>query len=177
MTRYKKICIICSKNYVARRISTVFCSKRCANKSRALPTRMLESLMKRSMDYTVIEDMGLPSYKASIQDIPLLLDQANAERKRRGLKPITSREFETGCLINDRQPLSSIARENEKYILQEDPANTPQGFGEKTEIQEPHDPEMATLKLPDVVNNNNSVNNNGNGIRKLGNGIRKIGGK
>jgi len=53
MAAYQKICVICSKNFFTRRITTAYCSKVCQNRSRSLPATMKAQLLRRNAQYAI----------------------------------------------------------------------------------------------------------------------------
>jgi hypothetical protein len=50
---YNKICPICSTSFYCKKISSVFCSKKCRNRARSLPDELKMSLIKRSNLYVM----------------------------------------------------------------------------------------------------------------------------
>ena len=42
---YKKVCPIDSKVFYARKLNTIFCSKRCANRTRYMPAKLVANLI------------------------------------------------------------------------------------------------------------------------------------
>lgn len=153
MAIYSKICIMCNRDFRTMRISTLFCGKRCANRSRSLPLSMRESLVKRASGFTMVED-NRPNHRIKDEN-GLLMALALEEARKRGI--VTNR------------PLADVAEDNLQYISPNDPAlGDSTGFGvsgdnnKKQEIQHDRD-----------SNNTDSSNDTKISIKT---GIRKIGG-
>lgn len=49
---FNKICPICSKSFQCKKISTLFCSKKCNNRTRYLPKHLIQELVRRNNNYT-----------------------------------------------------------------------------------------------------------------------------
>lgn len=166
MAIYSKICIMCNNEFRTMRINSVFCGKRCGNRSRTLPPQIRQNLIGRNSQFTMVLDTR-PKHR--IQDENgLLMALAKAEAKRRG--------------IVDRDVI-----DNTKYINTIDPANGDStGFGVKQEDKNDN------TSVVDNHNNNAAENREGkdtNGsndnistipISSIGSrqtkGIRKLGG-
>jgi len=50
---YHKICIACTKGFIARRISAIFCSDKCRNQGRSMSSELKTSLVKRNSQYVM----------------------------------------------------------------------------------------------------------------------------
>lgn len=50
---YTKICPICSKAFDCLKVSTIFCSKKCNNRTRYLPRHMIAELVRRNNAYSI----------------------------------------------------------------------------------------------------------------------------
>lgn len=61
---YSKICPICSKSFFCKKVSTIFCSKRCNNRARSLPEPLRISLVTRANAYILKAD----KYVAEVPD-------------------------------------------------------------------------------------------------------------
>ena len=61
---YSKICPIDSKAFICKKISTIFCSKKCRNRARSLPEPLRLELIRRSSLYV----MKANNYVVEVQD-------------------------------------------------------------------------------------------------------------
>lgn len=173
MAVYSKICVICSKDFTCLRINTMYCSKKCANRARSLPSNLMEALVRRSQKFTVNtmlhKGVGIEQSSEATdsnpagKDLGLLVASAKAKATERGIK---TTGFSTkdalltigpNKLANDK--MKKVTEDNLKYINTEDAITDASGFRESAEgvgyIATPIDPnlvdnEMTDFKLPDV---------------------------
>lgn len=48
MPHYIKVCPVCMEQFFSKRSSRTYCSKKCTNRSRSIPSKLLEVLMEKS---------------------------------------------------------------------------------------------------------------------------------
>jgi len=143
MALYSKICIICNSEFKTMRISSVYCGKVCANRSRKLPQKMKQSLIQRASQFTfsTLEQMGMERTARGYtpdgatvdnplgKDAALLMAEALRIKAERDAKA-----KEMG--IRDNAPLANIAKDNIDFINTTDPAlGDSTGFKTKQEVQ------------------------------------------
>lgn len=159
---------MCDKEFRTMKINSLFCSKLCGNRSRSLPAKLKQSLVKRSYRFSVLED-NRPEHIIS-SDIALCEYNAREEAKRRGIKP------------------STVIEDNLKYINTTDPANGDStGFKKQEEIHNDNDFVNGNSVSHTPVNGESEDSNGSNGNASTissssiagefprGKGIRKIG--
>lgn len=164
MALYSKICIICSKSFLTQRISTAYCSKKCANRSRSIPDKLLESLMKRAKKFTVntlvTKGVEYPEHEGSTDtnpagnDIGLLVASAKAIASQRGIR--TDFSIEDALLKNN-----TVLRDNLKYISPKDSIEDADGFGQRP------DSLQASVAEQQNSDDNKEQSQQKKGIRKL----------
>src|SRR5436190_6223333 len=67
MALYVKNCAICMKPFETDRIGTMYCSKKCRNKSRSIPSNLLQSLIEKASRGIQIVDTIPPSVREFIK--------------------------------------------------------------------------------------------------------------
>jgi len=119
MTVYSKFCIICNTQFLTLRISTLFCSKNCANRSRNLPVSLKEKLVRRNSKFSmsmlnhvdrdgtinkrqIVEfdplDRLKQQRKTSKTEESLLWERAAEQARARGIDP-TARQKNTSVYV------------------------------------------------------------------------------
>lgn len=176
MAIYSKLCILCNDEFKTMRISTLFCGKKCANRARALPISIKESLVRRNTQFTMITDRR-PAHTVKDEEA-LLMALAKEEVRKRGIKP---------------PRVNHVVEDNRKFIYPTDPAaGGADGFGLKVNtdliIEAQHDDDNDNVESDSsAVGNVDSGTNNGstedktNGTGGLAsvkrNGLRRLGGR
>lgn len=132
---YSKICIICSRNYDTFRVNTVYCSKKCRNRARYLPQRIINSLIEKYSIFSTVQRFGdaVVSSNTALKGKPFT--QAELEQAQ---KIANALAFERGLKIKNPQDgpanLPGTVIDNLKYINETDPASGgSDGFGVKSE--------------------------------------------
>lgn len=170
MTVYSKFCILCNKQFLTMRISTLFCSKNCANRMRSIPVSLKEQLIQRNSKFAMsmlnhVDRDGTIKQRQIVEFDPLqrlkqqqkstkaeesILWERGAEQARaRGIDP-TPRQKNTSVYVQR----SLADPEMRDFKLAEDDDST--GFGShvldaemKSKIYTLKDEEIPVLNVKD----------------------------
>lgn len=156
---YQKLCIICSRNFESSRVNALYCSKKCQNRTRYLPQRLINSLIEKYSLFTSVKRYGdgiqspqtvLQEQKFSEQELNMAKAEARAIAASRGIIPDQS-----------------------KYIFENDPANQgPEGFG----VRSDNNGVRSTTVLRDNKTTNTSITSTIDVNPVISTGLRKLGG-
>jgi hypothetical protein len=91
-TRYLKLCIICQGKFYALKANAIYCSKKCANRTRYLPKKLIASLVRRNTEFTIeVDDLSfIPgATRSNPLGNELAIAQAHAVElaRQRGITP------------------------------------------------------------------------------------------
>src|SRR5579859_4304640 len=94
---YSKLCIICANNFDTFKVNSLYCSKKCRNRTRYLPQNIINSLIEKYSQFTSVKKFGdsivsqpqvLKNTKFSDSEMNLALGLAKAEADKRGVAPL-----------------------------------------------------------------------------------------
>lgn len=174
---YQKMCIICSHNFDSFKVNALYCGKKCRNRARYLPQRLINSLIEKYSSFTTVKRFG-DSVISSQEVIKGELFN-NAELKEA--------ELSARALAKERGiKLPTVVEDNLKFINKIDPIGDADGFGvSDTDIQaqEETQNDNNTGNNVDTGDSNNivssSVQGHTDGFLPIGvqrKGLRKLGG-
>lgn len=152
---YSKFCIICSTEYESTRRNSVFCSKKCNNRARYLPEKLLNELIARNARFTMsvantftksIVDTRFSGYapKGATKNNPLGEDEALLIAHARSIAE------SRGINVPSGQSLEEINKNRHPVDINKDT-------------------EMMSFKLPDIPETEDHIVIK-HGLRKLGGG-------
>lgn len=147
------------------RISTLFCTKTCANRSRSVPPKIREQLITRYSKFSVVtENRPAPIIQ---DDFRVNIAAAKEELRKRGRSVPTELENIT---------LNDVLKDNIKYINKEDPANGgSDGFGISDISEDTNIPAASTSSETSNNNSESGKTEHSNGLLPR-RGLRRIGG-
>lgn len=130
---YQKICIVDFKPFITKRMNTLYCSRKCANKARSFPRELLEQLMIRVAPCTRVFDrpnkatrefleqfanntLGIDRKELNLSSLTGVTQseieelEKNALRlaKERGMTPLTEKKLELTSTSNGQSSLEQL---------------------------------------------------------------------
>ena|SRR5580698_5500685 len=146
---YKKTCPICLKQYFASKINTLYCSKKCNNRSRSIPDPLLKNLIKSVSIYT----MDVKEYQRSIMINPL--DIANDTQ--RYIPTIDNALGKDADYLIALAKMEAEQRKRDKEIEEQKKEQSANGFGFVTTQETNGDQNVLFNGNNDSVDSNSGV--------------------